>query len=241
MSAAGVLVANAPPAFIPATAEIALALMLDVARDVTASTVAYKRGEEPPSDMGVQLSGSTAGIIGFGAVGAHLAAILAAIGMRVLAADPYKTIDMPGVEQTDMETLLSQSDFVLPLANATDETENLMGARAFALMKRGATFVNISRGNLVDEAAMVAAYQSGHIGRLALDVGRAKDQRPTPAIAALPGVVATPHLGGATLQNAETQSLSSVEQAAAIGRGEMPPRTLNPESAHRFEAFRKGR
>lgn len=238
-SANGIIVANAPASFIPATAEMALALMLDVARDVTASTLAYKAGEVPPSNMGMQLSGSTAGIIGYGAVGAHLARILVAIGMRVLTTDPYKTVNEPGVEQVDFTTLLRESDFVLPLAVATAETENLIDERAFALMKPTAYFVNISRGSLVDEEALEAAYRERRIAKLAMDVGRAADQRPTPELARLPGVVATPHLGGLTIQNTEAQSMSSVEQVAAMLMGQLPPRTVNPQSASRFERFRQ--
>jgi D-3-phosphoglycerate dehydrogenase / 2-oxoglutarate reductase len=233
-SAAGVVVANAEPAFIPATAEMAIALMLDVSRDVTESTVAFRRGETPPSNMGRQLATSTAGVIGYGAVGRYLCDILLAMGMRVLVNDPYVTVDKPGLEQVDFETVLRQSDYVLPLAVATGETENLMDAAAFALMKPSAVFVNVSRGNLVDEDALEAAYTEGRIAKLAMDVGRAADQRPSPRLAALPGVVATPHLGGLTPQNAHAQSLCSVEQTAAIVEGRVPPRAVNAEHATRL-------
>ena len=105
-SANGILVANSVPAFVPATAEMALALMLDVARDVTDSSIAFKSGEIPPSNMGRQLNGSTAGIIGYGAVGSYLAEKLVALGMRVLISDPYVTVDGEDVEQVDLESLL---------------------------------------------------------------------------------------------------------------------------------------
>jgi D-3-phosphoglycerate dehydrogenase len=233
-SANGILVANSVPAFIPATAEMALALMLDLARDVTSSSIIFNSGGIPPSNMGRQLNGCTAGIIGYGAVGSYLAEKLVALGMRVLINDPYARVDHDEIEQVDFETVLSEADFVLPLAAATEETENLIDARAFSLMKPDAYFVNVSRGNLVDESALAAALQEKRIAKVAMDVGRAADQRPSPHLAELPGVVATPHLGGLTVQNAETQSWSAVEQVEALLRGEMVPRSINPEHAKRL-------
>jgi len=237
----GVLVANAMPSFVPTTAEMVLALMLDLARSVAGSTMAYHSGAEPPTRLGVQLRDSTAGIIGYGAIGEYLAHVLVAMGMRVLVSDPYKTVSAPGIEQTDLDSLLAQSDFVLPLALATEETENLIDARALALMKPGAFLVNCSRGNLVDEAAVEAALKAGRLGGLAMDVGRAADQRPSPHLAALPGVVATPHLGGLTVQAARPQAISPVEQIRAILDGRMPPRAVNPEHAARLQTCWRSR
>ncbi len=230
-SANNILVANSVPAFIPATAEMALALMFDLARDVTASTVEFKKGIMPPSNMGRQLNGSTAGIIGYGAIGRYLAEKLVALGMRVLVCDPYVTADHKGVEQVDLQTLLKESDFILPLAVANEETENLIDTEAIALMKPDVYFVNVSRGNLVDETALETALREKRIGKVAMDVGRGPDQRPSSHLAALPGVVATPHLGGLTAQSAEGVAWSAVEQVEALLKGETIPRAINPESA----------
>ena len=233
----GILVGNAPVSFVDATAEMALALVLGVGRDVVESTVDYRAGIIPPSNMGVQVAESTVGVIGYGDVGSRLCEILVAMKAKVLVCDPYKTVDKPGMTQVDQETLLRESDIVLPLAVATEETENLIGEAEFALMKKGVVFVNVSRGNLVDEEALEAAYKSGHISRLALDVGRAADQRPSPHLAALPRVVATPHLGGLTPANADAQAISAVEQTRAVIEGKMPERTLNAEHAARVRKF----
>ena len=230
-SANNILVANSVPAFIPATAEMALALMFDLARDVTASTVEFKKGIMPPSNMGRQLNGSTAGIIGYGAIGRYLAEKLVALSMRVLVCDPYVTADHKGVEQVDLQTLLKESDFILPLAVANEETENLIDTEAIALMKPDVYFVNVSRGNLVDETALETALREKRIGKVAMDVGRGPDQRPSSHLAALPGVVATPHLGGLTAQSAEGVAWSAVEQVEALLKGETIPRAINPESA----------
>ena len=238
-SANGVLVARAGPSFVAATAEMALALMLDLARNVTESTLAYRAGEMPPQRMGRQLKGSTAGVIGFGRIGGYLSNILTAMGMRVLVHDPHKTITTDGIAQVDFATLLRESDFVLPLAVATEETENLIDAEALSLMKPTAYLINVSRGNLIDEAALEDALRDGRIAKLAMDVGRAPDQRPSPRLAGLPGVVATPHLGGLTRESTEAQAMSSVEQVAALAEGRMPDRAVNPEHASRLERLHK--
>ncbi len=231
----GVLVLNSVPAFIPATAEMALALMLDLARDVTSSTMEFKTGRMPPSNMGRQLSGSTAGIIGYGAIGSYLAQKLKALGMKVVVNDPYVNCTDEEIEQVGLDTLLRQSDFVVPLAVATEETENLINRETIALMKPDVYFVNVSRGNLVDEAALAEAYREGRIGKIAMDVGRGPDQRPSPQMAEMEGVVATPHLGGLTVQNAEAQAWSAVEQVEAIVKGVLPPRAVNPQSDARLK------
>ncbi|MFQ5555655.1 MAG: NAD(P)-dependent oxidoreductase [Acidimicrobiia bacterium] len=240
-SRAGVLVARADKSFVPSTAELALGLMLDLARNVAASTLDYRSGEEPAQRPGHQLRDATAGIIGFGAIGSYLAGLLVALGMRVLVHDPLVEINASGVEQTALDDLLTRSDFVLPLAPALPETTNLIGAAELATMKRGAYLVNVSRGDLLDEDAVADALDEGRLAGLAMDVGMAPDQRPSPALAARPGVVATPHLGGLTPENADAQARSSVEQVRAILHGDMPPRAVNPDAATRLRSFWRNR
>ena len=164
--------------------------------------------------MGRELKGSTLGVIGYGAIGREVVRIARALGMRVLVNDPY----VKDVEQTPFDELLKESDYVVPLAVATAETENLIDAAAFAKMKQGAYFINVSRGNLVDEAALEAALDSGRLAGCAMDVGRAPDQMPTPRLAARPDVIATPHAAGLTVPAIEHQSLETVAQAAEIVR-----------------------
>ncbi len=241
---AGVLVATADKSFVPSTAELAIALMLDLARSVTASTIDYRSGGEPAQRPGRQLRGATAGIIGFGAIGSYLAGLLVSIGMRVLVHDPYVEASGPGVEPVSLDALLAGADFILPLAAATAQTERLIGPAELARMRPGTFLVNVSRGDLLDEAAVAASLDSGHLGGLAMDVGMAPDQRPSPHLAAREGVVATPHLGGLTPENADAQARSSVEQIRAILTGEMPPRAVNAEAATRLREYwatREGR
>ena len=240
-SAAGVLIGHADKSFVPSTAELALALMLDLARNVSESTIEYRSGAQPPQRSGLQLRGRTAGIIGYGAIGSYLAHLLRGIGMHVVVCDPDANATPDGFEQATLDELLARSDFVLPMAPATAGTANLIDAHALSLMRPGTLLVNVSRGELLDEAAVVAALDSGHLGGLAMDVGRATDQRPSPELAGRPGVVATPHLGGLTPDNADAQALSSVEQVRAMLDGVVPPRAVNADKAHRLHSWWKER
>jgi D-3-phosphoglycerate dehydrogenase len=174
--------------------------------------------------MGRELRGATLGVIGYGAIGKELVRITRALGMRVLIHDPYQKVD-----QVSLDELLRESDYVVPLAVATAETENLMDARAFGKMKKGSYLINVSRGNLVDEAALEAALDSGHLAGAAIDVGRAPDQMPTPRLAARPDVIATPHAAGLTVPAIEHQSMETVAQAAEIAKGRVPKGAVNAE------------
>ncbi len=236
-SKAGVLVTNASPGFIDAVVELSLDLMIDLARSISSYVSDYRRMAPPAARMGAQLSGSTIGIIGYGGIGARLAEVAQALGMTVLAHDPHKTIADPHVRQTGLEALLGDSDFVHCLATATPETENLIDEAAFAAMKDGAYFINVSRGNLVDEAALERALATGRIAGAALDVGRADDQKPSPGLARLPNVIATPHVGGQTPAAIESQALETVAQVRAVSEGVLPHNAINPERAFRFAAF----
>jgi len=224
-SRAGVLVTQASAGFVPAVSELVLGFLVDLSRGISRSAAAYRAGRVPEAKTGRELRGSTLGIIGYGAIGRELARVAQALGMRVLVNDPY----VKAVEQAPLDELLAQSDYVVPLAVATPETENLMNDAAFAQMKPGAFFINVSRGNLVDEAALLRALDSGRIEGCALDVGRAPDQMPTPAIAARPDVIATPHTAGLTLPAIEHQSLETVAQAAQVVQGRVPKGAVNAE------------
>jgi D-3-phosphoglycerate dehydrogenase len=105
-----------------------------------------------------------------------------------------------------------------------------MDAAAFARMKPGAFFINMSRGNLVDETALAKALTEGRIAGAAMDVGRAPDQMPSPELARLPNVIATPHIGGLTPPASESQAFDTVRQVEALVKGEVPPGAVNVES-----------
>jgi D-3-phosphoglycerate dehydrogenase / 2-oxoglutarate reductase len=239
-SRAGVLVTRASPSFGPSVAELALGFMVDRARSISDYAQAYRAGAAPAARLGRQLKGSTLGIIGYGVIGRELARFGLALGMAVLVDDPHKRIEDEGVRQVSLEALLAEADFVVCLAVATAETENLMGADQFARMKESAFFINLSRGNLVEEAALAAALDRKRIAGAAMDVGRAPDQMPSPELARRSDVVATPHIGGLTPGATERQALDTVEQVRAIGQGRVPPGAVNAERATRLARLKGG-
>jgi D-3-phosphoglycerate dehydrogenase len=236
-SEAGVLVANADKSFIASTAELALGLLIDCARNVSASNVDYAAGREPPQRTGRQLAGKTVGIIGFGSIGSYLAELLRAVGMRVLICDPQTDPGSAGFERVDFADLLQQSEVIIPLTPGDEANFHLIGQAELAAMPPGAMLINVSRGEVLDESAVRAALASGHLGAVGLDVGMGPDQRPSSVLIGQPGVVATPHLGGLTPANAYAQAESAVDQVRAIVAGSMPPRAVNPESATRLQAY----
>ncbi len=228
-SAAGVLVTRASPGFVPAVAELAIGYMVDLSRGVSRATADYHAGRAPEVVMGRQLAGSRIGIIGYGSIGRYLAPLAKALGMAVMVADPFVEIEDPGIEHVPLDDMLARADYVVCLAIANEETENLIGAAALARMQRHAFFINLSRGNLVDEAALAAALRENRIAGAAMDVGRAPDQMPSAALAKLPNVIATPHIGGLTPQAIEHQALETVRQVAVIMKGEAPVGAVNAD------------
>src|SRR6478672_6701752 len=228
-SAVGVLVTQAGPGFVQSVAELALGFMVDLSRGVSRATADYHAGRKPEIVMGRQLAGSRLGIIGYGSIGRYLARIAKVLGMEILIADPFATVSEPGFQHVPLDDLLARSDFVVCLAVANEQTENLIGQAALARMQRHAFFINLSRGNLVDEAALSAALRENRIAGAAMDVGRAPDQMPSPELAKLPNVIATPHIGGLTPPAIESQSLETVRQVGQIIAGEAPVGAVNAE------------
>ena len=226
-SAAGVLVTRAGPGFVQSVAELALGFMVDLSRDISRATAEYRSGRKPEVGMGRQLAGSRLGIIGYGSIGRYLAPVAKSLGMTVLVADPFVTVDDSDIEHVSLEDLLGRADYVVCLAVANEKTENLIGQAALARMRPHAFFINLSRGNLVDEAALTAALRENRIAGAAIDVGRARDQMPTPELARLPNVIATPHIGGLTPPAIESQSLETVRQVEAIIDGKVPAGAVN--------------
>jgi D-3-phosphoglycerate dehydrogenase len=233
-SKAGVLVTRATPGFMASVSEMAIGMMIDCARGITDATIAYRNGAEAEPRMGRQLSGATVGILGYGAISRHLAPICVALGMRVLVADPFAKVEHPALNQVDLNTLLAESDFVVCLVIANEQTENLMNAANFARMKKSAYFLNLSRGNLVDEAALTRALDSKVIAGAAMDVGRAFDQKPSLALARRGDVIATPHTAGLTPDAIEHQAFDTVRQVADLVAGRIPPEAVNKAEATRL-------
>ncbi len=223
----GVLVTRATPGFMASVSEMAIGMMIDCARGITDATITYRRGEEAEPRKGIQLHGATVGIMGYGAIARHLAPICVALGMKVLVSDPFATVEDKARYHVPQDTLLAESDFVICLVIANERTENLMNAANFARMKKSAYFLNLSRGNLVDEAALLKVLTEDRIAGAAMDVGRAADQMPSPELARLANVIATPHIGGLTPPASESQAFDTVRQVEALVKGEVPPGAAN--------------
>lgn len=238
-SAEGILVTHATPGFIASVAEMAIGFMIDCGRHITEATSVYRTGLVPEARMGRQLKGATLGIIGYGAIGEHLAELGLALGMTVLVVDPYKKVTRPSLNQVQFAELLGRSDFVVCLSIANEQTENLMNAEAFAQMMPSAFFINLSRGNLVDEAALARALDAKRIAGAALDVGRAQDQMPSLALAQRADVIATPHTAGLTPDAAEHQAFDTVNQVKDVIAGRIPPGAANPQAASRLGRLKR--
>jgi D-3-phosphoglycerate dehydrogenase / 2-oxoglutarate reductase len=233
-SANGILVTQASASFMPSVSEWVLAVMIDLARGISQSYLQYQAGKVPVPSMGRELRGSTLGLIGYGQISRHLAPIAQSLGMRVVVHDPYAPIMPTGPQAMPLALMLAASDFVVCLAKATPETENLMDAKRFAQMKPNSFFINASRGNLVNEIDLLEALNKGLLDGVAMDVGRDVDQTPSLVLAKHPRVLATRHIGGFTWPAIEQQSLETVQQTSAILQGRVPAGSVNAEYAKRL-------
>jgi D-3-phosphoglycerate dehydrogenase len=239
-SAMGTLVVRSSAGYGDAVAETALGLVIALGRRFAICDRLYKEGvADQPMVLGRQLAGSSMGIIGHGAIGGRIADLAIACRMKVRVYDPYKRIVNGAIDQTGLSEVLG-CDFVVCAAYATPETERMMNRAAFAQMRRDAYFVNISRGILVDEAALAEALEQGTIAGAGLDVGMGQDEQPNPAIAAMPNVIAVPHVAGLTREATDHQAFETVEQIRALIEGKIPPLAVNPHAARRLERLRRG-
>ena len=222
----GVIVENTPSGNAVTTAEHALCLLLSLARHIPQATASMRGGKwEKSKFSGAELLGKTIGIVGLGNIGRIVADRARGLKMRVVGHDPYlgkEAAARLGIELVDFETLCKTADFITVHAPLTDSTRNLIGAKAFGLMKKGVLLVNAARGGIVDETALQAALESGQVGGAALDVF---ETEPPPADLPLlqnPKVICTPHLGASTDEAQEKVAIEVAEQFVAFAeRGEI--------------------
>jgi D-3-phosphoglycerate dehydrogenase len=212
----GVLVVNAPTANLLSATEHTLALLLAVARNVPAADASMKAGEwDRKRFVGTELQGKTLGVVGFGRIGQKVAERARAFGMEVLAHDPYldpaaaRRLD---VELVELDRLLPRADVVTLHTPMTEATRGLLSAERIRTMKEGALLINCARGGLVDEAALLAALESGRLAGAGLDVFAEEPPRDL-ALVGHPKVVATPHIGA---QTREAQKRIAVETSRML-------------------------
>ena len=214
-SSRGVIVMNTPFGNSITTAEHAIALMFALAREIPAADASTQAGKwEKNRFMGVEITGKTLGVIGCGNIGAIVAERGVGLRMKVIAYDPFlspeRALDL-GVEKVELDELLQRADFITLHTPLTDKTRNILSAEALAKAKKGVRIINCARGGLVDEAALRAALDSGHVAGAAFDVfveEPAKDN----VLFGHPNVVCTPHLGAATTEAQENVALQVAEQ-----------------------------
>src|SRR5580698_2785507 len=214
-TAAGIVVMNTPFGNSITTAEHAIALMFAVARQLPAADVSTQAGKwEKNRFMGVELFGKTLGLIGAGNIGSIVADRALGLKMKVVAYDPFlsaeRAVEM-GVEKVELDQLLARADIITLHTPLTDKTRNILSAENLAKAKKGVMIVNCARGGLVDEAALRAALDSGHVGGAAFDVFTTEPAKENPLFGA-PNFVATPHLGASTNEAQENVALQVAEQ-----------------------------
>jgi len=218
-----VVVVSAPEASTIAVAELTLALMLALARQIPASDAALRRGEWPKGKLeGTELHGKTLGLVGIGRIGRAVAERAAALGMAVIAYDPYLAeamIRASGAQPAQLDALLAASDYVSLHLPLTDETRHIIGPEVIARMKRGARLICAARGGLIDEPALLAALEEQRLAGAALDVFQHEPPGENPLLRH-PHVVATPHLGAQTAEAQARVSLDIASEVLAALRGD---------------------
>jgi D-3-phosphoglycerate dehydrogenase / 2-oxoglutarate reductase len=226
----GIVVANAPEATVVSAAEHTIALLLAVARNVPQAHAAVVAGNwERARFAGIELSGKTLGVLGLGRIGLQVARRALGLGMRVVAYDPYVTLDRfreLGVDPAPTpEDVYAESDVITLHLPLNQQTRGLVGAAAFARMRDGVRIVNAARGGLIDEDALADALRSGKVAGAALDVFEHEPY--SGPLRELEQVVVTPHLAGSTTEAQDRAGLIIAEQVAAALDGELVQTAVN--------------
>jgi phosphogluconate 2-dehydrogenase len=233
----GIALCNTPDVLTQTTADTGFALVLASARRVVELANLIKAGQWTRSigdaHFGTDVHGKTLGIIGMGRIGEALAQRgHLGFDMPILynSRHPKPAVDTRfGARHCPLDELLATADFVCLTLPLTAETEHLIGARELALMKPNAIFINISRGKVVDERALIQALASGQIRGAGLDVFEQEPVSPDSPLLRMDNVVATPHIGSATVQTREAMARCAVENLIAALKGERPANIVNPQ------------
>ncbi|MGA7477141.1 MAG: NAD(P)-dependent oxidoreductase [Thermoplasmata archaeon] len=218
-AARGIKVVNAPSAATQSVAELAVALCLLLVRGLYPSISATKAGKWERGTHGRELSGKTVGFVGYGRIARATAARLMPFGVTTIAFDPFVPKVSDGTEMLPLDAVLERADIVSVHAAVTAENRHLLDARAFGRMKPGAFLVNVARGALVDEAALLAALASGRLAGAALDVYEVEPPM-NKELLAHPNVIPTPHLGASTHDAQTRAGTDTVDEVLRALRGE---------------------
>ena len=233
----GVVVVHTPGRNAEAVAELVLGLMFSLARGIPQahSYVSSGRWEDPAEPYrrfrGSELAGATLGVIGLGAIGRRVARLAKAIGMRVLAHDPYLrpgNKGTRGVTLTTLEALLQCSDFVTVHVPDTPETAGMLNPERLRLLRPTAYLVNVTSPAVLDAGALADALRQGRLAGAALDVHEAHPIPPTSPLLGLPNALLTPHIGGATRETVARHSRMVVSDLGRFAAGKRPAHLANP-------------
>jgi phosphoglycerate dehydrogenase-like enzyme len=233
----GILVTNTPDGPTESTAEHAIALMLGLTKRVAVSDRNLRAGQGFPSygtlPPGLEARGATLGLVGLGRIGGRVAELARALGMRVLAFDPFASparADALGVELVGtLSQVLSSADVVSLHVPLLPETHHLIDAAALAQMRPGSYLVNVARGPVVDEAALLEALRSGHLAGAGLDVFDPEPPARDNPLFSLPNTICTSHIASYTTAGVLRMQVMSCEQVAMVLRGERPTHLVNQE------------
>ena len=225
----GIVVANAPESTAVSAAEHAVALMLALSRNIPQAHAALKDARwERGRFAGIELAGKTLGVLGLGRIGREVARRALALGMRVVAYDPFVALERfreLGVEPATLDEVYSAADVVTLHLPLTDETRGLIGRDAIARMRDGVRIVNSARGELVDEDALVEALRSGKVAGAALDVFATEPY--SGPLLELEQVVVTPHLAGSTSEAQDRAGVMIAEQVVSALEGGLVATAVN--------------
>lgn len=244
----GIMVINTPDGPTESTAEHAIALLLGLAKRVAISDRALRSGQGFPKygtlKPGLEVRGAVLGLIGLGRIGGRVAEIAGVLGMRVLAFDPFVAPARAaalGVELVHtLADVLAAADVVSIHCPASPETYRLINADTLALMRPGSYLINVSRGAIIDEAALVEALRSGHLAGAGIDVFDPEPAAADHPLFQLPNTICTSHIGSYTSACVLRMQVMACEQVAGALRGERPTSLVNPEVWGRHRSSEKG-
>jgi glyoxylate reductase len=236
----GIIVTNTPGVLTETTADLAWSLIMSTARRIVEADLYVREGKwnvawGPELLLGTDIHGATLGIIGMGRIGQAVARRAHGFNMRVLYhsrshnEETRAIEDLLGAQSTDLDTLLRESDIVSIHVPLTTETHHLIGERELALMKEGSILVNTSRGQVIDQDALIKALSSGPLGAAGLDVFREEPISKDSALLKLSNTVLVPHIGSASKNTRTIMATMCAKNIIAALNGEKPPNIVNPE------------
>jgi D-3-phosphoglycerate dehydrogenase len=225
----GIIVTNTPGANSASVAELALGMILMLARQIPTATQALQQGQWPRLP-GLTLEDKTVGIIGLGAIGKHLAKRLSGFDCRLLAYDPFGDKDFAqryDISLVDLSALIASSDFISLHVPVLKETRGMVNSEFIDAMKKGSFIINTSRGELVDEKALLEGLQSGHIRGAGLDAFSKEPPDIDNPLLSLPQVVCTPHLGAQTDGATNNMGRMALDECLRVLQGKKPHYQVN--------------